>query len=76
MKTTLVLSVLALLSACSVRTDNNEVIDWNDRVAVRVMCPGMVFSGYYVNSVEFTGLTDAKGRRIGNAQQCAWVKID
>ena len=73
---TAMLAVLALaLTACSVKTDNNEVVAYGDRIPARIMCPGVeTFAGYYANTAQHTGLTDSNGRPIGAASKCVWVK--
>jgi hypothetical protein len=74
-KSTMLAALTVAMTACSVKTENNEVVAYGDRIAVRIMCPGLQeFSGYYANTKGQTGLTDSHGRAIGSVRNCVWVK--
>ena len=71
----LVAALACALAACSVRLENNDILERGDSIDVVIFCPGAnQFPGRYVNTKQHTGLTDAAGNPIANARVCAWVK--
>lgn len=78
-KATLSVLVLAALAGCGMKLEDGTILEHGQRIQVRIMCPGGAeFLGWYHNghpASRGAGLTDAEGRRIGNANRCAWVAV-